>query len=532
MNKNKKILSMLSTTAIAGLMIAAVNSTAFAKATSIAVTSNDGKIYEYQYDPLKASAVSQILKGSSDLNAKLYNDFLQRKTAIRAYYDDTKKSYVEFDTISKEAVAAVTNGTSFTLDSFIEAASTPTVPLTTIPVSTDANGNVVVNGQVINSGDTQAPTGTGIYAKLRTSPTGNDKVIVYFSETMDAATLINKDNYKFINGEGDSKALPENTTISVGGDNKSVILEFPTTYFVKTTGKVSNGSGYAVTALVVSNVKDEAGNFLGNVAYSNNDKIDASQTGTNVMDNSIKVYYDGDDLKADVTFTRALDTVNKDDFTFGGVHPNKTTANGSKLTLVFSDGAIATPAEIAAHPIIYANGKANSNPTKIDVIKSQGQNAKMAISATTTTDETGARVSINDAGGPATLSNSQAAAYDYNANPKTAPDYWSAVKDANGAKVYITFDTILDGNSGIKTDDFIFTCNGTVISADCVHVSGNTVEFKFDTTNKYYETFKNSIDVRATSQASLRTLKDMDGNNANYQPSNDDLKRRTVTIYN
>ena len=91
MAKNKKILTVLSTTAIAGLMIAAVNSTAFAKATTIAVNSNDGKIYEYQYDELKASAVSQITKGSTDPGAKLYNDFLQRKTSIRGYYDDVKK---------------------------------------------------------------------------------------------------------------------------------------------------------------------------------------------------------------------------------------------------------------------------------------------------------------------------------------------------------------------------------------------------------------------------------------------------------
>ncbi|MBV7274746.1 cell surface protein [Clostridium sp. PL3] len=723
MTKNKTMLSVLSTTAITGLMVAAVNSTVFAKATAIAVNSNDGKVYEYQYDALKTSATAQVIKGSSDPDAKLYNDFIQRKTSIKAFYDDVKKSHVDFDAISKEAANASAKGVSFSLNSFIEATTTPTTTITTIPVSVDGSGNLIVNGQVVTSNidmtsikcsnpidtvstlvtfkltvsnpqnytvtlkgktalldsstgtfsvyidgnvsvsdikvsdftvnekssltkptvksvvvidsetirvsfskvvdytyasnianykltdsqgvditnhikriysssgesdtsntdtyyikmnkfnpnnanedwrltnskyilaikniidtedvpnamddytsylnvnDTKAPVGTGIYANLRAISTGRDKVVVYFSEDMDAASLTNTDNYKCTNGEGDTISLPADATITVGGDNKSVIIEFPTIYHVKTTGKTSGGSSLDITSLIVSNVKDVAGNVLDTVSYSNNDKIDKPYAGTNVVNNSVKVYYDGDDLKLDITFTRALDTVNVSDFAFGGVQPSNATLNGSKLTLIFKDGAPATAAEIAAHPIAYVNGKNNSNPTKIDIIKSQGQNAKLAINATTTTDETGARVSINADGSPATLSTAQSTVYDYQADPKTASNYWSAIKAANGGEVFLTFDTPLDPNSGIKTDDFTFTgSNGTDILADSVTVSGNTVVFKFNATNKNYAAFTSYVDVRAKSSVSLRTLKDVDGNNACYVPSNDDIKKRTITI--
>lgn len=735
MKKNKKILAVLSTAAISGLMAVSVNSTVFAKASTIAVNSKDGKVYEYQYDALKTSAVSQINAGSTDPGAKLYNDFLQRKTTIRAFYDDVRKSYVDFDTISKEAATKIANGASFDFKSFMESTTTPTTSITTTPVYIDGNGNLSINGQVVtesvdmatikcsnpvdnlstlvsfrlsvadpehyivtvkgktasldfttgnfttyvdgkvlaadikasdftinkrissdkptvksvtiidsqtirvtfskdvdyayasnisnyklldssgiditnhirgiygtisesdtsntdtfmirlqkcnpnnanedwrltaskytltinniidtsaipnsmddyscvlnsNDADTTAPKGTGIYANLRTS-TDKDKVIVYFSEAMDAATLTNKDNYKFVNGEGDTKSLPADptmgdTTISVGGDDKSAIIEFPSNYHVLTTGRTTTGKATDITALVVSNVKDGAGNVLDGVAYNNYNKINAPVAGTNVRDNTIKTYYDGDDLKVSVQFTRALDEISAKDFTLGGVTPNSATISGDKVTLTFKDSTLATASEIAAHPITYANGKTNTSPTKIAVIKSQGQNAKLAINSTGTIDETGAKVSINDNGSPATLSNAQSSIYDYQASPRTTcydddtVDFWTATKDTNGVSVYITFDTPLDTNSGIKTDDFSFVgANGTDIKADSVSITGNTVVFKFNTTNKDYSVLTDSVDIRIKSTVSLRTVKDLDGNNALYLPSSDDLRRRVVKI--
>jgi hypothetical protein len=729
MIKNKKILTVLSTAAITGLLVAAVNSTAFAKAATIAVNSKDGKVYEYQYDALKSSAVAQLNNGSTDPDAKLYNDFLQRKTSVRAYYDDVRKSYVEFDTIAKEAVNSITKGTSFNLKSFMESTTTPTTSITTNPVSVDANGNLIINGQTITTtvdmttvkcsnpvdslstlvsfklsvsdpedytvtvkgktasmdattgnftayvagkvstsdikvsdftinkkdlsdkpvvksvtaidseticvafnknvdylyahnpanyhlldsnnidisnhikavynaaGETDADNGAnakntntfliklyksnpinanddwrltnsnytltikniidksatpntmddytcifkgkdgaapkvaGIYGNLGTS-TDKDKVVVYFNETMNVDTLVNKNNYEFVNGQGDTKSLPTDATITVGGDDTSVIIEFPLSYHVLTNSDTTTGNSTDISKLVVSNVTNESGITLDGGAYIS--KINAPLAGTSVKDNTIRTYYDGDNLKVDVQFTRAIDQITASDFTFGGVTPTSASYNGNVVTLTFKGGVPATTTEIAAHPITYANGKTNSNPTKIDIIKSQCQAAKLAINSTGTTDETGAKVSTNADGSPVVLSNAQSTIYDYLLTDlRTAPNYWSATKDSTGGTVYITFDTPLDPNSAIKSDDFVFIgTNGTDIKADSVTIMGNTntVVFKFNTTNKNYASFIGSLNVAAKKTVSLRTVQDADYNNNYYVPSNDDLMVRKVLI--
>ncbi|MBV7272649.1 cell wall-binding repeat-containing protein [Clostridium sp. PL3] len=380
--------------------------------------------------------------------------------------------------------------------------------------------------------DDVAPRATGVYYKQNSS-SGKDQVVIYFTEAMDASTLTNKDNYKFVDGEGDTKALPGDVNITVGGDNKSAIVEFPTNYHVKAAdaqGNTANtGISNDVLKIVVSNVKDEAGNSLDGVAYTST--IAINSVGTQVKANVLKVYYDGDDLKADVQFDKAIDNLNSSDFTLGGVTPTSASVSGDKVTLIFKDGDLATTAEKTAAPVItFANGKTNNdtNTTKIDLIKAQGQNAYLGIKASAkTTDETGAAIAeLSNA-----TANSQNTIYDYQAAPKTTSDYWTATSDANGGKVYVTFDTIIDVNSGIKTDDFTFTgANGTDLKADSVEVKGNTAVFTFNSTNKNIAAFTNQISVKAKSTASIRTERDVDGNYANYVPSSDDLKERTVTI--
>lgn len=328
----------------------------------------------------------------------MYNDFLQRKTSIKGYYDDVRKSYITFDTVSKEAIDSILKDIPFNLNSFMESATTPTTTITTNPVSVDTNGNLLINGQTV------------------------------------------------------------------------------------------------------------------------------SMSGTHVKSNTIKTYYDSDNLKVNVQFTRAIDTINASDFSLGGVAANTASRSGDMVTLTFKDGAPATASEIAAHPITYTNGKSNISPTKIDVIKAQGQAAKLAINPTGTTDETGTNVS-------ATLSNDQSTIYDYEAAPRTASDYWSATNDLTGATVYITFDTPLDVNSGLKSDDFLFTsADGTDLKTDSTTITGNTVVFKFSTTNKNYSKFTDLIYLRCKNTISLRTMKDVNGNFAKYIPSSDDLNRQIIKI--
>jgi uncharacterized repeat protein (TIGR02059 family) len=144
MNKSKKPLAMLSTAAIAGLIVAAVTTPVSAKTTALSVTGKDSNAYQYDFTALKASAVSAILNGATDPGAKLYEDFLTRKSTISAYYDDVKAAYIDASVVNAAAVNAITSGKPFVLDTFTSATSTPTIAVTPATVTTDANHNVIV----------------------------------------------------------------------------------------------------------------------------------------------------------------------------------------------------------------------------------------------------------------------------------------------------------------------------------------------------------------------------------------------------
>jgi putative cell wall-binding protein len=396
-----------------------------------------------------------------------------------------------------------------------------------------------------DASDTINPKGTGIYAKMR--GTGDkDKVVVYFSESMDSATLTNKDNYQFINGEGDSKSLPSDTNITTGGDNKSAILEFPSSYHVVTGGKISNGTTNDVSAVSVSNVKDTSGNKLDGVAYSNNDTISKALAGATVKENTIRTFYDTDDsgdLKIAVQFSRAISTIHDADITFGGVVPSSHSLKGDTVTFKFDKNQKATADDIKNAPkVTYANGLTNTTPTKIALVKGQGQNLKLAINASSeSTDETGGRISstLGTDGTTFTqlaLSDKQAKIYNNDARPRTScydddkADFWTATKDNTGGKVYVTFDTPLDaGNT--NADDFVFMGKGgSQIKADSASVSGNTVIFNFKNDKNYDTAFTGSLDIHAQSSASFMAQRDANGEKSVYKASNDDTNTRTISI--
>jgi hypothetical protein len=119
----------------------------FAKASAIDINASNGNIYEYDYPTLKTSALVYVLYGSSDSGAKLYNDFVTRKSSIKAFYDDTRKSYVDFSTTTAAADSSTTSGQNFDLDNFLDNSSTPTIALNPIKITTDSNNNVVVGTQ-------------------------------------------------------------------------------------------------------------------------------------------------------------------------------------------------------------------------------------------------------------------------------------------------------------------------------------------------------------------------------------------------
>lgn len=382
--------------------------------------------------------------------------------------------------------------------------------------------------------DTIAPKAVGIYYK-QNSVLGKDQVVVCFSEPMDAVDIKNINNYQFINGQGENKSLPIGTNIIAGGDNKSAIIEFPSNYHVKVTNIgeniVNTGIANDILKITVSNVKDQSGNLLNGVAYTNNITLNSIEA--KVVPNTIKVYYDGDDLKADIRFSKAIDNLNVNDFTLGKVAPTGGKVEGDKVILVFKQGDLATDTEKLEIPTIrFANGKVNNNEstTKIDLLKAQGQNAYLSIkSGAKTTDETGTFIaSLEDA-----ASTSQNSIYDYSVPPRTTSDYWTAMKDETGGRIYITFDTVINGNSAAKTDDFTFmSSDGTELKADLSVIRGNTIIYTFNNSNKNILAFSSKVNIRASSSmvTNIITERDGNGNYANYLPSSDDLRNRVIKI--
>jgi ribosomal protein S8E len=172
MKKNKRLLSVLSKTAVLGLILTAVSSPVLAKPSAIDINAKDGKVYEYQLQNLKDSAVAEILNGTSDSGAKLYNDFVQRKVSTKAYYDDVRKAYIDFDLISKTAIDAALSGGTKTFDfkTFMEDTTNATTTVTANKVVIDDNGNIAILTPAIPVVTPSSGSGGGYTPPADTTP--------------------------------------------------------------------------------------------------------------------------------------------------------------------------------------------------------------------------------------------------------------------------------------------------------------------------------------------------------------------------
>lgn len=100
-----------------------------AKASSIIITTSDGSKYEYNYDELKQSAMDNYLGDTA--GGALYNHFMQNKTGIEAYFDDSRNVYVPNSAIQDEVLSKILKHLNFDFVSFMENSSTPTETLST-----------------------------------------------------------------------------------------------------------------------------------------------------------------------------------------------------------------------------------------------------------------------------------------------------------------------------------------------------------------------------------------------------------------
>ncbi|MCH4199696.1 MAG: cell wall-binding repeat-containing protein [Clostridium tyrobutyricum] len=347
------------------------------------------------------------------------------------------------------------------------------------------------------------------------------KVVVTFNKAMDASSLTNTSNYKFKNASGDTKALPSGTTISTSSDNKSATIEFPSAYGTYgTDGQTYSKSGdNLITDIAVIGVKDANGNALDVSQVLPVTTVSATPV-TNVKANSIKVYYDGDNLKVNLAFDKSIDNLDYTDFTLNEATPDSGYKNSDgTITLVYNDGG-----------------------TKIAQVKRAGINAKLNIGASSNTKDVTGRslVAVADA--------DNIVPYYYQAAPKTLvtksvvdgvtyATNWNA--DADAKKVTVQFDTPIE-QSSVKPGDFTFVVDGTTLNAKTATVgtivgtNDNTVTFDFKNGNNTSADLAKfvagaSVKITPNSSNKISTLEDKNDSYAYYVPSNNDLKSYTVT---
>lgn len=373
------------------------------------------------------------------------------------------------------------------------------------------------------------------------------KMVVLFTEAMDTDTLNKLDNYKYKNGDGDSKTLPSDTKITVGNDNKSVTFEFQSSYKVMTisdsNANTTLSADNKVIGIVAANLKDQAGNLID--SFNNYCSVSGAPVsgGLAYKDYTYRMERDGDDLLVKIQFNNAIDedTAIPANFTVEGLNPDSVSLSGSDVVLRYNKDSKSGSDTINQYYKTLLSGENNLSTKsskvidKADVIKLKGSAAKVYVTS-----------AVKDVAGNTVSDPTVAVAtavYDYLAAPKTTSDYWYAttssgisVDSTNTSAVVLTFDTVLDPTySGVKPDDFTFIVGGTEKKADKVVVKGNAAIFLFkDVSGSPVLSTSSTVNVTLKNKTGvdIRALRDDNKNNAKYVPSDDDnSKTREVTVF-
>lgn len=346
---------------------------------------------------------------------------------------------------------------------------------------------------IVNGEDDIAPKAEGAVKKE------DKKVSIIFNEEMDESTLTKSENFFYKNDEGEIKDLPSGAKFTASSDSKSVTIEFPSGYSI----------GNQVKGIGVKNVKDLAGNTLeGYSKLFEGDFSGAGVTKAGLESDTLRLYKDGDDIKADVTFERAIDsdTITESEFKLAGQTPKFTKANGRKVTLTFKTTDV------------------------VNAIKAKGVESVLEVTPSATKDENGIVVAAGSQ-----------KVYHYEVAPKIAQDsnkknIWSVNRVAADAlEVTIKFDTKIDDSiTGKYKDDFKFMAtNGKELDVDDVVVKEDTLTFKFKSDADNKTAMKDATDLRINAvkpNIDIQTPDDEADNNVKYEPEDDDEKENIVKV--
>ncbi|NMM65066.1 hypothetical protein HBE96_21005 [Clostridium sp. P21] len=136
--KEKKVYFLTTMLFLCGFMIFSVINAGqvSAKASAIVIATSDGSKYEYNYDELKQSAASYYM--GDTVEGALYSHFMNNKTSIEAYFDNSRNVYVPNSAIQSEALSKMMNNLNFDFVSFMENPSTPTETLSTLKLKNNS----------------------------------------------------------------------------------------------------------------------------------------------------------------------------------------------------------------------------------------------------------------------------------------------------------------------------------------------------------------------------------------------------------
>lgn len=315
------------------------------------------------------------------------------------------------------------------------------------------------------------------------------QAVVFFSEAMDVASITNRTQITYKDNAGTFRELPLSTTIEAGIDKKSITITFPTGYTVKTSGWVSQ---YDVKGIRIANAKDISGNLLADVV-DYKDVVNAynATSKPTYVKNSLKIYPNGENIKAEFELTQALAILRASDFAVAGQAPDSGQISGKRVILNYTNSDKVTAIRLAgpsASLSVLTNGSANVAGTRIDYFSSEkvfdDQVAPRLISVAAT----------------------------------------SGSEDTIALKFSERIDETV---AGLYTDDFIFLGGGTKLSVARVTVSYDTVIYYFGSTA--FERGSTVIAKAVESKASIKDLEDESKSQNIYRPSLNDISGISVT---
>jgi hypothetical protein len=365
MKNLKNPLALLSMAAVSGLIAVALTTPVSAKTTALVVTGTDSKVYEYNYEALKTSAVDYAMSGANDSGAKLYNDFITRKSSISAFYDDSKTAYVDANVVNSAALDAVMDGKTFVLDTFTSAASTSTIAVTSSKVTADTSGNILINGQATTTTGTNT-TGNTSGNIQGGNPTGGLKTSL--DALVTAGTITEAQETTVVNlftpptnttgstcgntsgstGGSTTGSAPSNTTDGFKTKLDALVTAGTITEAQETSiltaiqssnsgGSGQNGNGQNPGGQGGSDQNGTSTTTTGTAAYSQSGstatKSNQTITASNTDESGVKVTDSGTFTLSNSTIKTSGDTSSMDNSSFYGLNAAALAESGSKITL-------------------------------------------------------------------------------------------------------------------------------------------------------------------------------------------------------